>query len=56
VQHELLGAERHPQQMPLDEFAISLGDRVGSASLEVAADGIGHHRFQFGGRHPADRA
>jgi len=55
MKHELLGAERHPQQMPLDEFAISLGDRVSSVCLQVAADGIGHHGFQFGRPHAADR-
>jgi hypothetical protein len=58
VKRDLGGAQRRPQQMPLDELAVGLRDRfrVSAVALQMAADGADHHCLQHGGRHPAERS
>jgi hypothetical protein len=58
VKRDLGGAQRRPQQMPLDEVAVGLRHRfrVSAMALQMAADGADHHCLQLGGRHPHERS
>jgi hypothetical protein len=58
VHFDPVGAHDHPQQMPLDELSVGLGDwfRVRAVSLQVAAEDIDDQRLQLRTWHPSNRS